>query len=103
MELRRKQKQPMMIEIRIAVTFGLLYMPTRARDSPLEGWKCWLHRYVYVYLLCVYSMPICFIYVICWEHGYKYQIIHMIKLMLYCMSYPNKKTNEKKVEEMGNN
>lgn len=40
MELRRKQKQPMMIEIRIAVTFGLLYMPTRARDSPLEGWKC---------------------------------------------------------------
>ena len=23
--------------------------------------------------------------------------------MPYCMSYPNKKTNEKKVEEMGNN
>ena len=40
---------------------------------------------------------------ICWVHGYKYQIVHMIKLMPYCMSYPNKKTNEKKVEEMGNN
>ena len=66
MELRRKQKQPMMIEIRISVTLGLLYMLTRARESLLECWKCWFHGYVYVYLLCVYSMPICFIYVICW-------------------------------------
>ena len=66
MELRRKQKQPIIIEIRISVTFGLLYMLTRARESLLECWKCWFHGYVYVYLLRVYGMPICFIYVICW-------------------------------------